>query len=53
MADIIIISILAALVFLILRSRLQRSGRGSCQGGCAGCSGCCGCGKRPAEDAEG
>lgn len=40
MADIIIIAVLAAAAFIIIRSRIRKLGKGSCCGSCAGCSGC-------------
>lgn len=43
MADIIITAILAAAVFFILKSRLNKFRRGECGGSCAGCTGCAGC----------
>ena len=46
MADIIIITALAIVVFFIVRSQLRKLRRGQCGGGCAGCGGncssCCG-----------
>lgn len=44
LADIVIIVILAAAVFFILRSQIRRFRGGQCSGGCPGCSGnCSGC----------
>lgn len=42
MADIIIITTLAVIVFFIVRSQLRKLRKGQCSGGCAGCSGSCG-----------
>ncbi|MDE6924396.1 MAG: FeoB-associated Cys-rich membrane protein [Acetatifactor sp.] len=42
MADIIIITALAVLVFFIVRSQLRKLRKGQCGGGCAGCCGSCG-----------
>lgn len=41
MADAIIITVLAIIVFFVLRSQLRKLRRGHCIGGCAGCSGSC------------
>lgn len=44
MADIIIVTALAIIVFFIVRSQLHKLRRGKCSGGCAGCgAGCAGC----------
>lgn len=44
LADIVIIVILAAAVFFILRGQIRRLHQGQCSGGCHGCSGnCSGC----------
>ena len=44
MGDIIIVTVIAAAVFFILRSQIRKLRRGQCYGGCAGCSGnCSGC----------
>ncbi len=42
MADFIIIAVLAAAVFFILKDRAGKARRGECTGGCAGCRGCSG-----------
>lgn len=41
-ADFIVIAILAAAVFFILRGQIRKFRRGQCSGGCPGCSGSCG-----------
>ena len=41
MADIIIITTLAIIVFFIVRSQLRKLRKGQCGGGCSGCSGSC------------
>lgn len=52
MADVIIITVLAVIVFLIVRSQLRKLLRGQC-GGCEGCCGSCGgCCGTPVEKAE-
>lgn len=43
MADCIIILILGAIVFFIIRGQLRRAGQAQNGGGCSGCSGCAGC----------
>ena len=53
MADIIIITALAVIVFFIVRSQLRKLRKGQCSGGCAGCSGSCGsCCGAPVKKAE-
>lgn len=41
MADIIIITVLAVVVFFIVRSQLGKQRRGQCGKGCGGCCGSC------------
>lgn len=51
MADFIIIAVLAAAVFFILKDRAGKARRGECTGGCAGCRGCSGsCGKTQVQE---
>lgn len=56
MVDIIIITIIAAAAFFILRSQLKKLCRGQCSGGCPGCQGscggCAGCGAAQEETSE-
>lgn len=40
MADMIMTTALVIAVFMVIRGRLRRIGKGCCSGGCAGCSGC-------------
>lgn len=40
MADIIIITVLAIIVFFVVRSQLHRLRKGQCGSGCAGCQSC-------------
>lgn len=40
MADIVIITVLAVIVFFIVRSQLRKLCKGQCGKGCAGCCGC-------------
>lgn len=57
MADIIIVTALAIVVFFIVRGQLRKLRRGQCSGGCAGCSGSCAgcrsCAEIPKEQAKG
>ena len=53
LADIVIIVILAAAVFFVLRSQIHRLRGGQCSGGCPGCTGNCrGCMNIPADKAK-
>lgn len=57
MADIIIVTALAIVVFFIVRGQLHKLRRGQCSGGCAGCSGSCAgcrsCAEAPKEQVKG
>ncbi|MCM1064818.1 MAG: FeoB-associated Cys-rich membrane protein [Eubacterium sp.] len=53
MADVIIITVLAIVVFFIVRSQLRKLRKGQCGGGCAGCCGSCsGCCEAPIKKTE-
>lgn len=53
LADIIIIAILVAIVFFILRSQIRKFRQGQCGGGCPGCGGSCGgCMNMPMDKAK-
>ena len=40
MGDIIVLTVLAGIVLLAVRSLLKSRARGGCSGNCAGCTGC-------------
>lgn len=42
--SIVLLLVLAAIVFFILRNKIKAKGSGGCGCGCSGCSGCSSCG---------
>lgn len=53
LADIVIIAILVATVFFIVRSQIRKLRQGQCSGGCPGCSGSCsGCMNLPVDNVK-
>ena len=53
LADIVIIAILVAAVFFILRGQIRKFRQGQCSGGCPGCNrSCSGCTNMPVNNVK-